>query len=98
MAEGEEAVGTLRNVSRAGLFVTARELPRSGATLALSFDSPHGEYVDLRGEVRWSTRNRGGAPEGFGVRLSEPPRQFRAFFQWAMDQVGKDDEDETVDL
>jgi hypothetical protein len=91
MAEGAEAVGQLKNVSRAGVFVSASELPRPGAPVALQFESPSGESVNLRGEVRWVSQ---GAPEsrvptGFGVLLREPPREYRSFFLWALDQVEK---------
>jgi hypothetical protein len=92
MAEGAEAVGQLKNVSRAGLFVSATELPRPGAPVTLQFDSPAGAPVNLRGEVRWVSQ---GAPEsrvptGFGVLLREPPREYREFFLWALNQVEKD--------
>lgn len=92
MAEGCEAIGQLKNVSRAGVFVSTAELPRPGAPVALQFESPGGETVNLRGEVRWISQ---GAPDscvptGFGVLLREPPREYRAFFVWALDQAEKD--------
>lgn len=92
MAEGCEAIGQLKNVSRAGVFVSTGELPRPGAPVALQFESPAGEAVNLRGEVRWISQ---GAPDsrvptGFGVLLREPPREYRAFFLWALDQAEKD--------
>jgi len=91
MAEGAEAVGQLKNVSRAGVFVSASELPRPGAPVALQFESPSGDSVNLRGEVRWVSQ---GAPEsrvptGFGVLLREPPGEYRAFFLWALEQIEK---------
>jgi len=99
LADGDEAVGTLRNVSRAGVFVRASEVPRPGALVVLSFESPLGRILDLRGEVRWNTRGLANqTPIGFGVRLHEPPNEFREFFLWALEQSGKDDEAETIDL
>jgi hypothetical protein len=91
MAEGAESIGQLKNVSRAGVFVSASDLPRAGAPVALQFESPGGEAVNLRGEVRWISQ---GAPDshvptGFGVLLREPPREYRAFFLWALDQAEK---------
>jgi len=67
--------------------------------IALSFESPHGSFVDVRGEVRWNTRGLAArTPEGFGVRLHEPPREFCEFFVWAVEQSGQDSEAESVDL
>jgi hypothetical protein len=93
LAEGEECVGELRNISRAGLFVRSGDLPRPGAQVALQFQSPLGPVVDLRGEVRWSTHGlaTGDLPEGFGVRIVEPPQAYREFFGWALAQVEKED-------
>jgi hypothetical protein len=99
LAGGREAIGTLHNVSRAGVGIRAAEVPRPGAIVALSFESPHGGLVDARGEVRWNTRGLASpaVPEGFGVRLHEPPAAFREFFQWALEQGG-DREADSVDL
>jgi hypothetical protein len=99
LADGQESVGTLHNVSRAGVGIRSAEVPRPGAIVALSFESPHGVLVDARGEVRWNTRGlaSGRVPEGFGVRLHEPPREFRDFFTWALEQGG-DREADSVDL
>ena len=98
LADGQESVGTLCNVSRAGVGIRSAEVPRSGAIVALSFESPHGVLVDARGEVRWNTRGLASrVPEGFGVRLYEPPREFRDFFTWALEQGG-DHEADSVDL
>jgi hypothetical protein len=92
LAEGQEAVGQLKNVSRAGVFVRASDLPRPGAVVALQFRSPQGSLVDVRGEVRWNTQGLAldGVVPGFGVLLYEPPREFREFFAWAVARV--DDE------
>jgi hypothetical protein len=92
MAEGCESIGQLKNVSRAGIFVSTSELPRPGAPVALQFESPGGQPVTLRGEVRWISQ---GAPDsrvptGFGVLLREPPSEYRAFFLWVLDQPEKD--------
>jgi len=94
IADGAEGVGHLKNVSRAGVFVCARELPRAGAPVALQFESPAGDSVNLRGEVRWTTQGAAasGVPTGFGVLLHEPPREYRAFFLWAADQSEKDED------
>jgi hypothetical protein len=92
VAEGVEALGHLKNVSRAGLFVRTSDLPRPEAVVALQFRSPTGSLVDLRGEVRWTTAeltNRELEP-GFGVLLHEPPREYREFFLWAIAQ-GKEE-------
>ncbi len=93
LAEGEESVGELKNISRAGVFVRTGELPRPGVQIALQFESPLGQVVDVRGEVRWSTRGlaSGDLPEGFGVKIVEPPQAYREFFSWALAQVEKED-------
>ena len=99
LADGQESIGTLQNVSRAGVCIRSAEVPRPGVLVALGFDSPHGSFVDLRGEVRWNTRGlTGRTPEGFGVRLHEPPREFREFFLWVLEQRGQDAEAESVEL
>ena len=99
LAEGQQSVGTLQNVSRAGVGIRSAEVPRPGAIIALSFESPLGVLVDARGEVRWNTRRIASSPipEGFGVRLHEPPREFRDFFCWVLEQGG-DSEADSVDL
>lgn len=83
-----EAVGQLVNVSRAGLFVKARELPRMGATIAIQFKSPLGPLVDSRGDVRWISKMAavGDGLEGFGVELREPGSEFREFVSWLHEQ------------
>jgi hypothetical protein len=92
VAEGVEALGHLHDVSRAGLYVRATDLPRAGAVVALQFRSPAGDLVDLRGEVRWTTDAQGGRARepGFAVALHEPPREYREFFLWAIAQ-GKEE-------
>jgi hypothetical protein len=96
MAEGREAIGHLKNVSRAGIFVRARELPAPGAAVSLQFRSPSGELVDARGEVCWTTDGLldGDVPPGFGIRLHEPPRQYWEFLRWVLTQVDEDKGDE----
>jgi hypothetical protein len=92
VAEGVEALGHLQNVSRAGLFVRATDLPRPGVVVAMQFRSPVGSLVDLRGEVRWTTAGHQARElePGFGVLLQEPPREYREFFLWALAQ-GKEE-------
>lgn len=99
LADGQESIGTLHNVSRAGVGIRSADVPRPGVIVALSFESPHGALVDARGEVRWNTRGLASTvvPEGFGVRISEPPREFRDFFLWALERGG-DSEADSVDL
>jgi len=84
-------VGQLINVSRAGIFVQANELPRLGSVVAIQFKSPLGPLVDARGDVRWTSRlpSDGAGPgvEGFGVAIQEPGREFRDFMTWAQEQV-----------
>jgi len=88
VSETSEAVGLLLNVSRAGLFVKASELPRPGSIVAIQFKSPLGPLVDARGDVRWTTRLTAdraaavGGIEGFGVAIQEPGREFRDFMTW----------------
>ncbi len=87
VSEAQEAVGQLLNVSRAGLFVVSRDLPRLGSVVALQFRSPAGTLVDARGHVRWTTRLsperfHAAGVEGFGVALQEPGREFRDFMAW----------------
>ena len=90
VAEGMESVGLLQDVSRSGLYVRAPELPRPGAIVALQFESPTGKLVDIRGQVRWNSS--GSDPDGFGVRVHEPPREYREFVAWALAEAEKDDE------
>jgi hypothetical protein len=93
LAEGLESVGEIRNVSRAGLFVAAGDVPRPGSFVALQFRPPRGPLVDLRGQVRWNTQGLDNLaiPAGFGVLLHEPPREYREFYLWAVSEVeGKD--------
>lgn len=82
VAEGQEAVGELVDVSRSGLSIAAAEQPRPGAIAAVQFESPDGKLVDARGQVRW----RDAAEGAFGVRIHEPPREFRDFVAWALAQ------------
>jgi hypothetical protein len=92
LAEGIEGVGYLKNVSRAGVFVSTREIPRVGAVIAVQFRTVSGSLVDLRGEVRWNSRGLAD-PEvvpGFGVLLHEPPREFREFYLWVASRLGED--------
>ncbi|MFQ5698111.1 MAG: PilZ domain-containing protein [Myxococcota bacterium] len=95
MADGAESVGYLKNVSRAGIFIRAQDLPRPGAAVALQFRSPSGVLVDLRGEVRWNTHGLTAvASAGFGVAIQEPSREYVEFFLWALER-SKDEEKET---
>ena len=89
LTDGLEAVGEIRNVSRAGLFVASSDLPRPGTITALQFQPPCGRLVDLRGEVRWNTQGlvSPSIPAGFGVLLYEPPRAYREFYLWAVDEA-----------
>ena len=100
VAEGVEAVGQLHDVSRSGLYVRSTDLPRPGAVIALQFESPLGRLIDVRGEVRWSSKRSGGdsAPDGFGVRLHEPPAPFRDFVCWVLTQCEKSEEDGETEL
>jgi hypothetical protein len=86
LAEGQEGIGHLVNVSRAGLFVRTVELPAEGSAVALQFRTPDGSLVDLRGEVCWTCPAglAGGRLPGFGVRLHEPPQEYREFFHWVL--------------
>ncbi len=92
VAEGTEAVGQLKNISKAGLFIRSEEMPRCGCPLAIQFESPDGRLVNLRGEVRWRTRDlvNPDVPPGFGVQLHEPPAPYREFFLWATEQAEKE--------
>jgi hypothetical protein len=97
MAGGREAIGHLKNVSRAGIFIRAQELPAPGAAVSLQFRSPNGDLVDARGEVCWTTDGLldPDAPRGFGIRLHEPPRQYWEFLRWVLTQADQDKRDET---
>jgi hypothetical protein len=83
------------DVSRAGLFVQAEELPSPGSAVTLQFRSPAGALVDLRGQVHWNTESLADpdVPSGFGIRLCEPPREYRAFFRWVLSQLKNDEGD-----
>ncbi len=95
VVEGDEGVGVLSSVSRAGFFVLSDAPPRPGVPVVLQFESPTGRLVNLRGQVRWNTRSQVDAGErrGFGVVLSEPPPEYREFFLWAQEQTEKPGED-----
>ena len=92
VAEGMEGVGRLIDVSRSGVNVRASEPPRPGAIIALQFESASGKLVDVRGEVRWS-RDEGdeAQAQAFGVRIHEPPREFRDFVNWVLARGEKPD-------
>lgn len=94
LAEEVDAIGTLTQVSRAGLSVKAEELPRKGAVIALQFRSPAGDLVDLRGVVRWNSDDASVADGevGFGVMLHEPAPEYREFMLWAQEQLQKKEE------
>lgn len=83
LCNGEESLGTLASVSRAGLFVCSAQLPPPGAVVGVQIRLPEGGLIDLRGEVRWNTESlvEAGVPQGFGVVLRDPPREYRAFFR-----------------
>jgi hypothetical protein len=97
--EGNEGTGTLRDVSRNGLFVQASELPNAGSAVTLQFRSPLGVLVDARGQVHWNTDDAldANVAGGFGVRLWEPPREYREFFNWVLGRE-KDKGDDTPAL
>jgi hypothetical protein len=100
LAEGCEGIGHLRNVSRAGVFIHAEELPPAGTVVALQFRSPSGALVDVRGLVRWGTDGPGeldGSP-GFGVMLNEPAREYLEFVRWALEQAEREKGDEPASL
>ena len=99
VSEAQESVGQLLNVSRAGVFVTTRDLPRLGSVVALQFRSPSGALVDARGHVRWTTRLaperfHSAGVEGFGVALQEPGREFRDFMAWLQERESQEKPDE----
>ena len=48
LAEGQEAVGDLTEVSRAGVFIESDDFPRPGAVVALQFRSSTAGLVDVR--------------------------------------------------
>jgi hypothetical protein len=82
-AEHVEATGELANVSRAGLFIAAADLPRPGSLATIQFRFADGRIVDVRGDVRWITQRRTAlAGPGFGVSLREPGREFFEFVRW----------------
>jgi hypothetical protein len=97
LAEGREAIGHLKNVSKAGVFIRGQDLPSPGSPVALQFRSPSGILVDLRGQVRWNTEGllNTDVPSGFGVRVYEPPREYRDFFQWVLGEAEKHKGDDT---
>jgi hypothetical protein len=100
LAEGCEGVGHLKNVSRAGVFIHAEELPPAGAVVALQFRCPSGVLVDVRGLVRWGTESPDeldGSP-GFGVMLHEPARDYLEFVRWAVEHAEGEKGDEPASL
>ena len=84
VADGTEAVGHVKNVSRAGVFVVTDDLPRAGAVISLQLNAPDGSLVDVRGEVRWTTDGieMPDAITGFGVLIQEPPPDYLELFAW----------------
>ncbi len=98
LSEAGQSVGHLRNVSKQGVFVRTSEMPPPGNVVAIQFSNPNGGFVNLQGEVRWTTKQLENpeVPEGFGVRLDETPGEFRRFFMWALSQSEADDADARV--
>ena len=74
----------MQNVSKSGVFVRSEEIPVRGETVKLTFARSFGDWVTVQGEVRWTTQHldvdRPVRP-GFGLRIAEPPAEFKAFYR-----------------
>ena len=72
-------VGTIKNVSPEGLFVSTGSIPEQGEAVQLVFPVPGGRLA-LSGMVWWTTAGNhtmGPARRGFGLRLLEAPERFQ---------------------
>ena len=76
--------GYLKNVSKSGLFVRSDQLPTRGETLKVRIERTFGDWVEVEGEVRWTTQDldvdRPVRP-GFGLRILKPTRDFKVFYR-----------------
>jgi two-component system, cell cycle response regulator len=74
VAEGREAWGVVRNVSRGGLFIEADRVPAGGSELRLEFALPGTPAYAPSARVVWQ-RLSADAPPGMGVRFVELDRE-----------------------
>ena len=76
--------GYVKNVSKTGLFLRADTLPEAGSEVRVSVRDRKGAKVELRGTVRWTTRQLppgSKAQPGFGVRIASDDPAFVEFFE-----------------
>jgi uncharacterized protein (TIGR02266 family) len=74
-------VGTTRNVSMGGMFVTSPRLLAIGERVAVRLSIlDESDPVEIEAEVRWARRaGEGGGTEGMGLRFIEPLLQSAMF-------------------
>jgi Tfp pilus assembly protein PilZ len=76
--------GYLCNMSKDGMFLRAEPLPRPRTDVLITIESPHGDKVEVRGRVVWTTAEMPNAreiPPGFGVQVEEGSRSYREFYE-----------------
>lgn len=83
-SDSTQGEGYLKNVSKSGLFVRSDQLPMRGETLRVRIERTFGDWVEVEGEVRWTTQDldvdRPVRP-GFGLRILKPTRDFKVFYR-----------------
>jgi hypothetical protein len=76
--------GHIKNVSKEGLFVRSDVLPERGGEVRVLFHDRNGEKIEVRGLVRWTTKQLPAgtkAKSGFGVFVPPDNQEFRDFFE-----------------
>lgn len=83
-SDSTQGDGYLKNVSKAGVFVRSDQLPARGDMLKVRIERTFGDWVEVEGEVRWTTQDldvdRPVRP-GFGLRIPKPTRAFKLFYR-----------------
>lgn len=74
--------GSIKNLSKYGVFVRSSVLPEPGAEVHLKFETIEGSKIEVTGTVRWTTAGlpRDDAQSGFGVLLESPTEAYLSFF------------------
>jgi Tfp pilus assembly protein PilZ len=76
--------GYVKNVSKTGLFLRTDTLPEVGSEVRVSLRDRAGAKVELRGTVRWTTRQLPAgskAQPGFGMQIPSDDPVFVEFFE-----------------
>jgi hypothetical protein len=75
--------GSIKNLSREGMFLRSRLMPDPGADVRVRFETISGEKIEVTGIVRWSTAGfpEKDVPRGFGMRIDAPTKEYIEFFK-----------------